>query len=55
MRNVQFKDKKIMTEKVVNLVSCSSEEFILTRNTTESLDMIISCYSWESGNETVVD
>ena len=54
MRNVQFEDKKIMTEKVANLVGCNSDEFILTRNTTESLDMIISGYPWESGNEAVM-
>ncbi len=54
MRNVQFEDKKIMTEKVANLVGCSSDEFILTRNTTESLDMIISGYPWESGDEAIM-
>ncbi len=54
MRNVQFEDKKIMTEKVANLVGCNTDEFILTRNTTESLDMIISGYPWESGDEAVM-
>jgi len=54
MRNVQVDDKKIMTEKVADLVGCNSDEFILTRNTTESLDMIISGYPWESGDEAVM-
>ena len=54
MRNVQFEDKKVMTEKVASLVGCSSDEFILTRNTTESLDMVISGYPWETGDEAVM-
>lgn len=54
MRNVQFDDKKIMTEKVANMVGCNSDEFILTRNTTESLDMIISGYPWVTGDEAVM-
>ena len=43
-----------MTEKVASLVGCSSDEFILTRNTTESLDMIISGYPWGTGDEAVM-
>jgi selenocysteine lyase/cysteine desulfurase len=54
MRTVQFEDKKRVTEKVAALVGCTSEEFILTRNTTESLDMIISGYPWEAGDEAVM-
>ncbi len=54
MRTVQFEDKKRVTDKVAALVGCNSEEFILTRNTTESLDMIISGFPWEAGDEAVM-
>jgi selenocysteine lyase/cysteine desulfurase len=54
MRTVQFEDKKRVTEKVAELVGCTAEEFILTRNTTESLDMIISGFPWESGDEAIM-
>lgn len=54
MRTIQMEDKKRMTDKVAALVGCSSEEFILTRNTTESLDMIISGFPWEAGDEAVM-
>ena len=54
MRTVQFDDKKRVTDKVAKLVGCTEEEFILTRNTTESLDMIISGFPWEIGDEAVM-
>ncbi len=53
MRTVQFDNKKNMCEKVAELLGCTTEELILTRNTTESLDMIISGFPWKQGDEAV--
>lgn len=54
MRTVQFDNKKNMAAKVAALTGCSTEEFILTRNTTESLDMIIGGFHWNAGDEAVM-
>ncbi len=54
MRTVQFDNKKIMATKVADLVGCTTEELILTRNTTESLDMIIGGFHWNAGDEAVM-
>ena len=42
MRTTQFQDRKAMSTLVADVVHCSPEDLILTRNTTESLDMIIA-------------
>ncbi len=54
MRTVQFDNKKNMAAKVAELMGCSSEELILTRNTTESLDMIIGGIHWNAGDEAIM-
>jgi selenocysteine lyase/cysteine desulfurase len=54
MRTVQFDNKKNMAAKVAALTGCSTDEFILTRNTTESLDMIIGGFHWNAGDEAVM-
>jgi selenocysteine lyase/cysteine desulfurase len=54
MRTVQFENKKNMAAKVAALTGCSTDEFILTRNTTESLDMIIGGFHWNAGDEAVM-
>ncbi|MES2332965.1 MAG: aminotransferase class V-fold PLP-dependent enzyme [Bacteroidota bacterium] len=54
MRTVQFDNKKNMAAKVAGLAGCSADEFILTRNTTESLDMIIGGFHWNAGDEAVM-
>ena len=54
MRTVQYDNKKAMSAKLAGLVGCSPEEVILTRNTTESLDMIISGFHWNAGDEAVM-
>lgn len=53
MRTVQWENKKTMAAKVAALTGCSTEELILTRNTTESLDMIIAGYPWTAGDEAI--
>ncbi len=54
MRTVQFDNKNAAAAKVAELVGCSPEEVIITRNTTESLDMIISGMDWKPGDEAVM-
>jgi len=54
MRTVQFENKKMMASKLADLAGCSIEELIITRNTTESLDMIIGGLDWKPGDEAVM-
>ena len=54
MRTVQWDNKKAMATKLATLAGCSAEELIITRNTTESLDMIIGGMDWKPGDEAVM-
>lgn len=53
MRTVQWDNKNAMSTRLAALVGCSAEELIITRNTTESLDMIIGGFPWEAGDEAI--
>ncbi|WP_026967132.1 aminotransferase class V-fold PLP-dependent enzyme [Algoriphagus terrigena] len=53
MRTVQFDNKAKSAAAVAELLGASPEEVILTRNTTESLDLIISGYPWTVGDEAI--
>lgn len=53
MRTVQFENKKRMSDKLANLVGCSPKNIIITRNTTESLNMVIKGMDWQKGDEAV--
>jgi len=54
MRTVQSDNKKAMAAKLAAVAGCSPEELIITRNTTESLDMIIGGLDWKPGDEAVM-
>ncbi|MCB9047093.1 MAG: aminotransferase class V-fold PLP-dependent enzyme [Chitinophagales bacterium] len=54
MRTMQAGNKKRVTSKLAQLAGCSSEELIITRNTTESLDMIIAGLDWKRGDEAIM-
>jgi selenocysteine lyase/cysteine desulfurase len=54
MRNYQLSNKKAMAAKLAAVAGCSPEELIITRNTTESLDMIIGGLNWDAGDEAVM-
>ena len=54
MRTVQWDNKKAMAAKLAAVAGCTTEELIITRNTTESLDMIISGMDWKAGDEAVM-
>jgi selenocysteine lyase/cysteine desulfurase len=54
MRTRQFDDKLAVRRRVAALVGCSTDELILTRNTTESLDTVIAGFDWKPGDEAVM-
>jgi len=54
MRTVQRDNKKAIAAKLANLAGCSSDELIITRNATESLDMIIGGLNWQKGDEAIM-
>jgi len=54
MRTVQRDNKKRMAAKLAAVAGCSPEELIITRNTTESLDLVIAGQDWKAGDEAVM-
>lgn len=54
MRTKQWADKAKVQAKLAELAGCTADELIITRNTTESLDMIISGWKWQAGDEAVM-
>lgn len=53
-RTVRVEDKNRVRGKLAALAGCSPEELIITRNTTESLDTVISGFDWKPGDEAVM-
>ena len=53
MREHRFKDKDRITGVLAKTVGCSSESLVITRNTTESLDLVISGFPWKKGDEAI--
>ncbi len=54
MRTVQWDNKQAMVGKLAKMAGCQSDELVITRNTTESLDLVISGYHWKKGDESVM-
>ena len=54
MRTRQDDDKRMVATRLATLAGCGADELIITRNTTESLDMIISGMNWKQGDEAVM-
>ncbi|MCU0358890.1 MAG: aminotransferase class V-fold PLP-dependent enzyme [Cyclobacteriaceae bacterium] len=54
MRTVQWENKRKAAARLATLAGCSPDELIITRNTTESLDMIIGGQDWKPGDEAVM-
>jgi len=54
MRTVQAENKKSIAAKLAAIAGCSPDEIIITRNTTESLDMVIGGVDWKPGDEAVM-
>jgi selenocysteine lyase/cysteine desulfurase len=54
MRNARQKNKRIVAAKVAEVVGASADEMAITRNTTESLDLVIGGMDWQPGDEAVM-
>jgi selenocysteine lyase/cysteine desulfurase len=54
MRTVQAENKKKVAAKLAAVVGAPADEVVITRNTTESLDMIIGGLDWKPGDEAVM-
>jgi len=54
LRTRQVPDKAAARDKLANMAGCEPGELIITRNTTESLDTVISGFDWEPGDEAVM-
>jgi selenocysteine lyase/cysteine desulfurase len=54
MRTRQVDDKLRIRGRLAAFAGCSAEELIITRNTTESLDTVISGFDWRPGDEAVL-
>ena len=53
MRNNLKKNKDRVISELAKLVGSTSDQIGITRNTTESLDLVISGYKWERGDEAI--
>ncbi len=53
MRTQQFTNKDKVVSKLSEVVGCNKENLIITRNTTESLNLIISGFHWQTGDEAL--
>ena len=54
MRTVQWENKRKVAARLADMAGCSAEELVVTRNTTESLDLVIAGVKWEQGDEAVM-
>ena len=54
MRTVQWENKNKAAAKLAEVAGCSTDELIVTRNATESLDLVIGGYPWKKGDEAVM-
>ncbi|MDI1334925.1 MAG: aminotransferase class V-fold PLP-dependent enzyme [Lacunisphaera sp.] len=54
LRTRQFDDKLAVRKMLAEFAGCAAEELIVTRNTTESLDTVISGLDWKAGDEAVM-
>ncbi|MCU0433180.1 MAG: aminotransferase class V-fold PLP-dependent enzyme [Bacteroidia bacterium] len=54
MRTVQFENKKAVAAKLAAAAGVPADELIITRNTTEALDMVIAGFPWRKGDEAVM-
>ena len=53
MRTVQVNNKRKAAERLAQFIGADKSEVVITRNTTESLDLVIGGYRWNKGDEAV--
>ncbi len=54
MRTMQFENKRKVANAAAAIVGCNADEVAITRNTTESLDLVIGGIDWQPGDEAVM-
>lgn len=54
MRTKLHEDKQRIRETMADFMGISADELIITRNTTESMDTVISGFNWKAGDEAVM-
>jgi selenocysteine lyase/cysteine desulfurase len=54
LRTTQVPDKAAVRDSLAALAGCSPAELCITRNTTESIDTVVSGYDWKPGDETIM-
>lgn len=54
MRKVNEQTKQQVRTKLAELAGCTSDEVVVTRNTTESLDLVIQGLKWKPGDEAIM-
>jgi selenocysteine lyase/cysteine desulfurase len=53
MRTVQLDNRNLARQQLADMAGCSFDELVITRNTTESLDLVIGGQDWEKGDEAI--
>jgi len=54
LRTRRVPDKAAVGDRLAEMAGCEPGELIITRNTTESLDTVISGFDWRPGDEAVM-
>ena len=54
MRTVQWENKNASAARLAEMGGVKDEEVVITRNTTESLDLVITGMDWKPGDEAVM-
>ncbi len=54
MRREQDDALRSSHEVLAGFLGCSTEELVITRNTTEALNIVISGYPWQKGDEVII-
>jgi selenocysteine lyase/cysteine desulfurase len=54
LRTAQAEGARAAREALARVAGCAPTELVVTRNTTESLDTVISGYDWRAGDEAVM-
>ena len=54
LRTTQVPDKAAVRDRLAAIAGCDPAELCITRNTTESIDTVVSGYDWKAGDEAVM-
>lgn len=54
MRKTRFPDNEKVRKQLAEVAGCETDEIVVTRNATESLDSVISGYDWKPGDEAIM-